>query len=225
MKSPDAKYTRLPEEERRRLLIDATIQCLSEHGLGGTTVRKIAERAGVAPNLITHHFSGKETLVSAAYRDLAEKFHRDYVLASDAAGDDAISRFRAFVAAPFKPQTLNADLLRLWISFWTTALTDRNSMAAHVHTETAGHTRTYLKQLLREVIAEKERTADEKEIHDLAIAIGSLTDGLWLTWGLDPSLFEADDGIRITFEILATRMDMPELAEPIAPIDRLKECV
>jgi TetR/AcrR family transcriptional repressor of bet genes len=205
-------YKRLPEEKRRKLLILATIQCLSEFGLGGTTVRKIAERADISPNLITHHFSNKDTLVGAAYRFLAEQYHADYLAASEGVGENPLQRLQAYVGAAFQTETLDQDILRVWTSFWTSALTDPESIAAHVHVETAEQTRDYLKQLLRDVLNFMGRQFSEPEIHDLSIAIGSLVDGMWLTWGLNPNLFNAKDGRRIAFDMMASRMAIPELA-------------
>ncbi|MFT5658013.1 MAG: TetR/AcrR family bet gene transcriptional repressor [Gammaproteobacteria bacterium] len=206
-------YKRLPEDERRQSLIEATIRCLSAFGLSGTTVRKIAQEAEVAPNLITHHFSDKKTLIGATYRYLAEKYHRNYLAASEAAGTHPVDQLKAYIGSAFRVETLDPEILRVWTSFWTLALTDHDSIAARVHIETAGQTRAYLKQLLRNVLTMKKRSFDEPEIHDLAIAITSLVDGMWLTWGLDPNLFDAQRGRRIAFDMLASRLAIPEISD------------
>lgn len=204
-------YRRLAEDERRRLLIDATIAVLSEYGLAGTTVRRIAAEAGVTPGLVRHYFSGKAALVSAAYRTLAEQFHRDYVAASEAAGDDPVDRLKAYVGSAFQPETLDRNLLRVWTSFWTSALTDPASEPARVHYETARESRRWLKRLIGDVLVSLGRRPKDAEIHELAIAIWSLVDGMWLSWGLDPDLFDADQGRRIVFEVIAARLGIPEL--------------
>lgn len=210
--SSSPAYRRLSEDERRRLLIDATITVLSEHGLAGTTVRRIAARAGVTPGLVTHYFDGKAELVSAAYRSLADRFHSDYAAASDAAGDDPLERLRAYVGSVFKPETLDRNLLRVWTSFWTSALTDPASRPARVHYETARESRDWLKRLVRDVLESRGRKPSAADVEELAIAIWSLVDGMWLTWGLDPDLFDADQGRRIVFEVIAARLDIPEIA-------------
>jgi AcrR family transcriptional regulator len=186
---------------------------LSESGLSGATVRRIATAAGVTPGLVTHHFAGKDALISAAYRRLAEQFHREYVAASEAAGIDPVERLRAFVGSAFQPQTLNRNLLRVWTSFWDSALTAPDSEPAKVHYETAQRTRAYVEQLLRDALLSVGREVDGAEIRQRAIAIGSLVDGMWLTWGLDPSLFNADAGRQIAFDMLAAYLAIPALAE------------
>jgi AcrR family transcriptional regulator len=56
---------------------DAAIECFAEDGVGSTSIRMIAARAGVSPALVIHHFGSKESLrvacdehVAAAIRDL-----------------------------------------------------------------------------------------------------------------------------------------------------------
>ncbi|MET0134343.1 MAG: TetR/AcrR family transcriptional regulator [Kibdelosporangium sp.] len=63
------------QEERsaamRERLLDATIDCLVEHGYSGTTTTRVAERAGVTRGAQVHHFPTKQDLVTAAVRHLA----------------------------------------------------------------------------------------------------------------------------------------------------------
>lgn len=41
---------------------DAAIECIARHGLGDTTVRKVAEEAAVSPGLVIHHFETMDGL-------------------------------------------------------------------------------------------------------------------------------------------------------------------
>jgi AcrR family transcriptional regulator len=65
------------QEERstamRQRLLDATIECLVEYGYAGTTVTKIADRAGVTRGAQVHHYPTKADLVTAAIEHLATK--------------------------------------------------------------------------------------------------------------------------------------------------------
>jgi AcrR family transcriptional regulator len=56
---------------------DAAIACFAEHGIAGTTARKVANAAGVSAGLVMHHFGSMEGLrvacdrhVTAMIRDL-----------------------------------------------------------------------------------------------------------------------------------------------------------
>ncbi|MFV0375152.1 TetR/AcrR family transcriptional regulator [Microbacterium sp.] len=50
----------------RQALIEATVRVIGEHGWGGLTNRRVADAAQVDNTLITHHFGGRDALVSAA---------------------------------------------------------------------------------------------------------------------------------------------------------------
>ncbi len=65
-------FKRAPESERRRELIEATLECISEVGIQATTVRAVAARAGVTNGLIRHHFENKANLIVEAYRRTME---------------------------------------------------------------------------------------------------------------------------------------------------------
>ncbi|MGE4424903.1 MAG: TetR/AcrR family transcriptional regulator [Solirubrobacteraceae bacterium] len=69
------KPRRRTQEERRAAtrtaLLDATIDCLVEHGYAGTTTTKVVERAGVSRGAQVHHYPTKAALVAAALERLA----------------------------------------------------------------------------------------------------------------------------------------------------------
>jgi len=103
---------RVSQEERSRAmrarLMDATIDCLVEHGFGGTSTTLISERAGVSRGAQLHHFKTKEKLV---YATMEHVFHN--VLATSQVrartlkrGEDPLERVIAdgrefFFSTPF----------------------------------------------------------------------------------------------------------------------------
>ncbi len=74
--SPDpvAKRPRRTQAERRAAtrtaLLEASIACLVDEGYANTTTRRVAERAGVSPGALQHHFANKSELLSEAVRHL-----------------------------------------------------------------------------------------------------------------------------------------------------------
>jgi TetR/AcrR family transcriptional regulator, regulator of cefoperazone and chloramphenicol sensitivity len=50
----------------RARILDAAIELFAAGGVGGTTIRAVAEEAGVSPGLVIHHFGSKEGLRRAA---------------------------------------------------------------------------------------------------------------------------------------------------------------
>lgn len=47
-------------------IINATIECISEYGINGATVRQIASKADVNPSAISYYFGNREELVRQA---------------------------------------------------------------------------------------------------------------------------------------------------------------
>jgi AcrR family transcriptional regulator len=47
----------------RTALLDGAVECLVEYGYANTTTRRIAERAGVTPGALQHHFASKAELL------------------------------------------------------------------------------------------------------------------------------------------------------------------
>jgi AcrR family transcriptional regulator len=74
--SSEAVTTRVPQEERTRLmrarLLDATVDCLVEHGFSHTSTTLVSERAGVSRGAQLHHFPTKNDLVVAAVEHLTD---------------------------------------------------------------------------------------------------------------------------------------------------------
>ena len=62
------------ESQRRRQLIDAAIACVAEAGVAHTTMRMIAERAGVTTGMLLYYYRSKRELIAAAIADVNEEF-------------------------------------------------------------------------------------------------------------------------------------------------------
>ena len=63
---PDGPERPRNSERTRERILEAARHEFTHRGFGTVTVRSIADRAGVAPNLITRYFGGKEGLFAAA---------------------------------------------------------------------------------------------------------------------------------------------------------------
>jgi AcrR family transcriptional regulator len=62
----------LPGHRTREVLLDAGVAVAEEHGLGGLSVNRVVEQAGVAKGTFYVHFSDRAGFVDA----LHERFHR-----------------------------------------------------------------------------------------------------------------------------------------------------
>ena len=55
------------ELERRRQIWKAVITCVSEDGIAGATIRKVAECAGVSTGMVTYYYPNKKELITATF--------------------------------------------------------------------------------------------------------------------------------------------------------------
>lgn len=175
--APRRKFRREGEERRRHDLIDATLDCVAEHGLEGATVRAIALRAGVTAGLIRHYFPGKEELLQAAYVEIMGRM-TEQVKAALASVDGApLRRLGAFVRASLVPPVIDARTFSLWASFL-----GRGSDPALAAAHRAGYLgfRDEVEALVAEVLTATGRQPAKAELRRHAIAINAVLDGLWI---------------------------------------------
>jgi AcrR family transcriptional regulator len=125
---------RVPQQERsratQRRLLEATVDCLVEHGWSGTTTTLIAAKAGVSRGAQLHHYPTKAALVLAAVEHLS--LRRAEEIRSEAAGlpPGDTDRVIELLAAAFTGPLYVAAL-----EVWVAARTDSGLRAALVPLE------------------------------------------------------------------------------------------
>ncbi|WP_422734593.1 TetR/AcrR family transcriptional regulator [Micromonospora sp. WMMD558] len=128
--------TRVPQQERSRAtqarLLEATVDCLVEHGWSGTTTTVVATRAGVSRGAQLHHYPTKAALVTAAVAHLAERRAEELRIEAEAlpAGPQRLDRVVDLLAAAFTGPLFVAAL-----ELWVAARTDRELREALVPLE------------------------------------------------------------------------------------------
>ncbi len=183
------KFTREEPGIRRADLIAAALDLLAEAGPAGTTVRAIAEAAGLSPGMIRHHFSSKEDLLDAAYR--AHMAHQTEGAERTLGAGPARDRLRRFVAASLTPPVVDPRAVSLWAGFLH--MVRRDPAMRATHEETYLTYRDRLQTLIAAALAEAGRVAAGPELRRLAIACNAVIDGLWLEGGVLPEAFAAGE--------------------------------
>lgn len=176
-------FRREPEDRRRDDLIAATLDLVASGGTDAATVRAIAERAGVTPGLIRHHFGDKDALMQAAYARLADDMVSPCRAAADAAGPDPAQRLSAFLSAALRPPVLDPRSVGVWAAYMHRTRADADLRAAHE----AGY--LAFRDALQDLIAALPLSAPPLPPRAAAIALNALLDGLWLEGGLLPDRF------------------------------------
>jgi AcrR family transcriptional regulator len=182
------KFRREGEERRRHDLIEATLDCVAERGLGGATVRAIARRAGVTAGLIRHYFPGKEELLQAAYATIVGRMTEQAKATLGMEQPDPRRRLAAFVGANLGPPVVDARTFSLWAGFVGRAHAYPTLAAAH--REGYLGFREEVEALIAEVLAGSGRMTGEAELRRYAIAINAIIDGLWIEGCVAPDMFD-----------------------------------
>lgn len=73
------------EQARRAQIAQCAIDVIAELGYGQASVRKIADRAGVAMSVVLYHFGDKDTLIAAVVHECYSALLAEMVPAVDAA--------------------------------------------------------------------------------------------------------------------------------------------
>lgn len=71
MTTPEAPQARRTDPERRDRIIDVCLDVIVEHGVAGTSHRRIAAAAGVPLGSMTYHFEGMDQLLREAFSRFA----------------------------------------------------------------------------------------------------------------------------------------------------------
>lgn len=181
----------VPVSKPKQRLIDATLESLMEEGIEGCSVRKIADRAGVATGLINYHYPSVHALVADAYSHLAFSFLESAKSKSEATPGDAREQISAFLGEIFSEQVMQRKVLRAWVVFWglidsaeAMQAAHRNSTAAFTH-----HLRCLFERLLPSESALSANMA--------ANGLSAMIDGLWLEWCLQTEAFDCADCIAM----------------------------
>ena len=104
------------EKIRRTELAEAALATLAEYGFSGTTVSRVAERAGMSQGLVHHYFKSKSDLLQAAMRQLNAS-SRDEVLERVRGATSAREKLYAVGEALFLPDLFERGFAQAWLSF------------------------------------------------------------------------------------------------------------
>jgi betaine-aldehyde dehydrogenase len=158
------------EESRRSQLIEVTIDSLAEVGYVGTTLARIAARAGVSAGLVAHYFGDKDGLLDAAFRSLARRVG-DQVRARLRHIATPRARIQAIIDANLAPEEFDRRTGTAWLAFWGQVL--QVPSLRRVQSVYQRRTLTNLKSSLKKLVP-------PAEAQSLAAMIAAMIDGVWL---------------------------------------------
>ena len=181
------KFTRESAQQRKRALIEATLELVAEKGVQGATVRGIADRAQVTQGLIRHYFSSKEDLITAAFEHhMTQMTDLTFAPVADVKGS-ARDQLRVFVQSSLMPPVVDPRSIALWAGFLNKVQHD--AQMKETHAKTYVQFRDRLEDLIRAALEEAGIAAKPQRLYQLATACNALIDGLWMEGGALPEAF------------------------------------
>ena len=159
-----------PEEQRRRQLIEVTIDSLAEVGFVGSTLAQIASRAGVSAGLVAHYFDDKDGLLEAAFRTLARRIAQQSRVRRALTATPR-GRIQAVIDANLAPEEFDKRTGTAWLAFWGQVL----HVPALRRVQTA-----YQRRMLSNLRHALRRLLPADEAARLAAMIAAMIDGVWL---------------------------------------------
>ena len=115
-----AKRVRKSPEERRADVYGAARSIALESGLSAVTQRAVAERAGVAPALVTHYVSRMELLVAEIFHDIAREELESVRASVEAVEGGDIERVLALLHGLIRDY--RRDVALVWLDGWSLSL-------------------------------------------------------------------------------------------------------
>lgn len=164
------KLWRLRTEEYSK----AAFETLCEYGLSGTTVEKVALRAGVSKTNVLHYFGSKTRLLEMAMRYANADLARD-VRALLIRSNTPWERVYSVIEANFSGQFFEPKLAHAWLSLCA----EIPYHSSYQRIQTAIHRR-----MRSNLVHALVQLTDEKRAEEVALAISTTIDGLWLRCGL-----------------------------------------
>nr|WP_281413082.1 TetR family transcriptional regulator C-terminal domain-containing protein [Marivibrio halodurans] len=155
----------------------ATLWVIARQGLSGTTMERVAGRAGISPGSVTFHFARKDALLLAALDHVVAMFEgaRRRVLME--AGDDPARALERLIDISLDPRISAPDAIAVWTAFWGEA------KARRLYLERVGEAdavfQADLLTLCRRMLAGTGARNEGRAAEALARGLGGLIDGLW----------------------------------------------
>ncbi|RDL52557.1 HTH-type transcriptional regulator BetI [Ensifer sp. M14] len=183
-------------EIRRRELRRAAFEVLQKEGMAGATLEKVATHAGASKGIVLHYFANKQELFEHAMREanaslkeaVVERLHR---------ARTPLERLDAIIEANFEERFFQPSVCHAWLSLC--AEVPREPQLARIQTIIHARMRSNLLSALTHILP-------ASECEDVALAITSLIDGLWLRLGLQSGGLTRDMALAQMRDYLVHRL-------------------
>jgi len=176
------EHSTKPVPGTRTRILEAAFSVLSRQGYENTSIKDIAEEAGVAQGLVHYHFKSKQQLVVAVLAEVCRvmKLHS---VDGEAGAREAYDKFKALLRDSRATHALYIQLIAV-------GLHDKEVGAGVL--EFLKEDRAHIESLAKQVFA--ERGADPDPAHGIASVIEAAVLGIMIQNLVDPD-FKTDEAV------------------------------
>ncbi len=171
-----------PAVDTRTKILEAAFTVLSREGYENTSIKDIAEQAGVAQGLVHYHFKSKQQLVLAVLAEVC-RVMKEHSVEGEAGARDAYNKFKALLRDSRATHALYIQLIAV-------GLHDKEVGAGVL--EFLKEDRGHIEALAEQVFAERE--ADPNPAGGIASVIEAAVLGIMIQNLVDPD-FDTDEAV------------------------------
>jgi len=170
-------------EIRRHEISQALYRCIATRGYSNTTVRNIAQEAGMRSGLIHHYFSNKDEILVVLTQSIFEKYwDRMSRLLQKNQDNELPERLRVGIEFIFRQVAGDRDLIKVFHELWNLAEHDPalNESLRSLYRQYRKSVAALIQQYL------SENNVQGIHAKDLAAFLVSASEGASIQWFIDP---------------------------------------
>ena len=163
------------------------------------TLADVAKEAGLSQGIVNLHFNSKDNLLAETLRFLAEEYAEQFRQTLDKSPPDPASRLLALLEMDLKPSICDRKKLAVWFAFWgevrAVPTYQKICEARDQKNQDA------MEGLVGEMI--REGGYEDLDAHAVADALAAMTDGMWLSYLVNPKTFKRASAQKAVRSFLA----------------------
>ncbi|MGI9482569.1 MAG: TetR/AcrR family transcriptional regulator [Hyphomicrobiales bacterium] len=105
-------------EASKQQIIEAAVELVAERGIGKSTLKVIAEKAGVSSALVVFHFKSKDNLMREVLKHLQSVYASGWQKSLQLDGAPAAERLMRIVSYDLEFPRQHSKYLAAWHAFW-----------------------------------------------------------------------------------------------------------
>jgi AcrR family transcriptional regulator len=193
-------------EARRRAMLQAAAELISERGFGETRIADVAKRAGTSSGLVIYYFGTRDRLLVDALRFSEEAFYDAASSLLDGEHDfrQRLSMLVEWSCVPQLPGEVSGAW-GLWLDLWATALRHPEVREARVELDSRW------RDLVEQVVSAGREAGDvnaDVDVRRFALTFSVLLDGLATQVALGDAEITSDVAHDIALEYAEQRLGL-----------------